>query len=91
MIEIRIPRPLPQGTPIQSTGCPRKERHGRGGITYTWQFMLALFWLGMFVEAAIGNIIGKVSRPEGLVLDVWTICILLVWAQRSVNSKRMSA
>jgi hypothetical protein len=42
-----------------------------------WQLVVAIFWSGMFVEAAIGNILGRVSSQNGLLGDVAMISFLV--------------
>lgn len=51
-------------------------------VTMPWQAVIAVWWFGMFVEAAIGNFMGRVSSPNGLVGDVATIALLLAFAAR---------
>lgn len=48
-----------------------------------WQLVLAIFWMGMFVEAAIGNAVGRHSSADGLLGDVVVMGFLAVWAKRS--------
>lgn len=51
-------------------------------ITAPWQLLLAIFWFGMFVEAAIGNMLGRVSSFEGLYVDIAIMIVLLAWAKK---------